>query len=93
MQKCMRSASRRLVWFCLSLMLWTAAVESAHHHPNKMESVSCSICVVAHSAALTADSNSCRPVFASLGLLQEEKVIAKARLDVFDFGIRGPPAI
>lgn len=89
----MRLASRGLAWFCLSLMLWTAAVESAHHHPNKTESASCSICVVAHSASPTASSSHARPVFASLGLLQEEEVIAKARLDALDLGIRGPPAI
>ena len=93
MQESMRLAFRWLAWFCLSLMLWTAAVESAHHHPNKTESTACSICVVAHSAALTANSNHSRPVFASIGLLQEEEVIAKARLDAFDLGIRGPPAI
>jgi hypothetical protein len=32
-------------------------------------------------------------LFAAIGLLQEENVIAKARLDVFEVGIRGPPAL
>jgi hypothetical protein len=32
-------------------------------------------------------------VFAAVGLLQEEEVIAKARLSVFELGIRGPPAV
>jgi hypothetical protein len=48
--------------------------------------------VVAHSTTPTASSNHARPVFASLGLLQEEEVVAHARFAVFDFGIRGPPA-
>jgi hypothetical protein len=74
-------------------MLWTAVAESTHHHPNKTESASCSICAVAHSATPTATSNQVRPVFAAIGLLQEEEVIAKARLSIFDLGIRGPPAV
>jgi hypothetical protein len=74
-------------------MLWTAVVESTHNHPNKTESASCSICVAAHSTTPTASSNQARPVFAAVGLMQEEEVIAKARLSVFKLGIRGPPAI
>jgi hypothetical protein len=93
MQERMRFTSRWLTWLCLSLMLWTAVAESTHNHPNKTESASCSICAVAHSTTPTATSNQVRPVFAAIGLLQEEEVIAKARLSVFDLGIRGPPAI
>jgi len=89
----MRFTFRWVAWLCLSLMLWTAVAESTHNHPNKTESSSCSICVVAHSAAPTASSNPARPVFAAIGLLQEEEVIAKARLSVFGLGIRGPPAV
>ena len=89
----MRFTGRWLAWVCLSLMLWTALAESTHNHPNKTESASCSICAVAHSTAPTASSNQARPVFAAVGVLQEEEVIAKARLSVFDLGIRGPPAV
>ena len=85
--------SRWLTWLCLSLMLWAAVAESTHNHPNKTESASCSICVVAHSTTPTASSNQARPVFAAIGLLQEKEVIAKVRLNVFDLGIRGPPAV
>jgi hypothetical protein len=92
MQERMRFPLRWLTWLCLSLMLWTVVVESTHNHPNAAESASCSICVVAHSTAPTASCNQARPLFATLGLLQEEDVIAKARLSVFDLGIRGPPA-
>jgi hypothetical protein len=93
MQERMRFSSRWLTWICLSLMLWTAVAESTHNHPNKTESTSCSICAVAHSTAPTASANQGRPVFAAIGLLQEEEVIAQARLSVFDLGIRGPPAV
>jgi hypothetical protein len=67
--------------------------ESTHHHPNKTESGSCTICVVAHSSAPAASSHQDRPVFAAIGLLQVEEVSAKALLSVSDFGIRGPPAV
>lgn len=87
----MRSASRWLVWFCLSLMLWTAAVESSHHHPNKAESATCSICVVAHSTTPAAGSSHTKPFFTAIGLLQEKEIIAEARIHCSDLGIRGPP--
>jgi hypothetical protein len=93
MRESMRFISRWLTWLCLSLMLWTAVAESTHNHPNKTESTSCSICVVAHSTAPTASASQARPVFAAIGLLQEEEVIAQARLSVFGLGIRGPPAV
>jgi len=93
MRERMRLTSRCLTWLCLSLMLWTALAEFTHRHPNKTESASCSICVVAHSTTPTASSNQAKPVFAAIGLLQEEEVIAKARLSVFDLGIRGPPVV
>jgi len=89
----MRFSNRWLTWFCLSLMLWAAVAESTHNHANKTESPSCSICAVAHSTARTASSGQARPVFAAEGLLQEEEVIARARLSVSDLGIRGPPAV
>ena len=93
MQERMRFSSRWLAWLCLSLMLWTAVAETTHNHPNKAEAAACSICVVAHSASPAVSSHQARPVFAAVGLLQEEEVIAKARLSVFELGIRGPPAV
>lgn len=93
MQERMRFSFRWLAWLCLSLMLWTAVVESTHNHPNQTESNSCSICVVAHTTTPTPSCNHIRPVFATVGLLQEEDVIARAPLSVFELGIRGPPAV
>jgi hypothetical protein len=92
MQESMRLASRWLTWFCLSLMLWTAAVESSHHHPNKTQSAACSICVVAHSTTPTASSHHTPPLFTAIDLLQEKEIIAEARIHCSDLGIRSPPA-
>jgi hypothetical protein len=89
----MRFTGRWLTWLCLSLMLWTAVVESTHNHPNQTESAACSICVVSHSTTPTASCTHARPVFEAVGLLQEEAVIAKPRLSVFELGIRGPPTV
>jgi hypothetical protein len=79
-------------WLCLSLMLWTAAAESTHNHPSPTGASSCSICVAAHTANPAPSSNSTAPVFAAVGVLQEEEVVAKAQFDAADAGIRGPPA-
>ena len=80
-------------WLCLSLMLWTAAAESTHNHPSQTEAASCSICVVAHTASPAPVSVHRTPFFAAVGLLREERVLAKARLDFSDLGIRGPPVL
>ena len=93
MQERMRFAGRWLTWFCLSLMLWAAVAESTHNHANQAESLSCSICMVAHSSAPTPSCTHAKPVFAAIGLLQEKKVIGQARLKLFDLGIRGPPVV
>jgi hypothetical protein len=93
MRESMRSVIRWSAWLCLSLMLWTAAVESIHNHPSQTEAATCSICVAAHSSSPTVSSHHTRPVFAAVGVLREKAVLAKARFDVFDIGIRGPPAV
>jgi len=89
----MRLWMRWPAWLCLSLMLWTVAVESTHHHPSQTEAASCSICLVAHSASPTITSSQAAPIFATVGLLREEAVVAKARLDFSELGIRGPPTL
>jgi len=76
----------------LSLLLWTVAAEATHQHPSQTEAASCTICVVAHTARPAVTSSHSAPVFAAIGLLHEEGVAAKARLDFSDLGIRGPPA-
>jgi hypothetical protein len=89
----MRILGRWSAWFCLSLLLWTAAAESSHHHANQTDPASCSICVVAHTTAPTASSSQARPFFTAIGLLQEEEIITPARVHSSDLGIRGPPAL
>jgi len=74
-------------------MVWTVAAESTHSHPTQTDSASCSICVAAHSASPAASSRHAAPVFATIGLLREEDVVAGSRFDFSDRGIRGPPAI
>ena len=89
----MRFWTRVSAWLCLSLMLWTVTAESTHNHPSQRASASCSICVVAHSASPSLSSSHAAPVFAAIGLLPEEDVIAKTRFDFSEQGIRGPPAL
>jgi hypothetical protein len=89
----MRLWVRWSAWLSLSLMLWTVAAESTHNHPTQSESASCSICVAAHSASPTVSSVHARPVFATVGMLQEKEVLAKAENNFSHLGIRGPPAL
>jgi hypothetical protein len=89
----MRLWVRWSAWLCVSLMLWAAVAESTHIHPTATEAASCSICVAAQSSTPTASSTHIRPIFSKVGVLQDEKVIAKTWLDVFELGIRGPPAV
>jgi hypothetical protein len=74
-------------------MLWTAAAESTHNHPNLAQAAACSICVAAHSSSPTTSSTHAKPVFATVGVLGDEEVLAKAEFDASNLGIRGPPAV
>jgi hypothetical protein len=89
----MRLWLRWSTWLCLSLMLWTAAAESTHSHPNQTEANSCSICVVAHTANPAPSSGHTAPVFAAVGILHEETALAKPQIDFSYLDIRGPPSI
>ncbi|MGC1370610.1 MAG: hypothetical protein WA824_00605 [Candidatus Sulfotelmatobacter sp.] len=89
----MRFRTRWLVWFCLSLMLWAAVLESTHTHANQTEAASCSICIVAHSAAPAVSCIHLKPVFATIGFLSEKEVTANPLLGIFELGIRGPPEL
>jgi len=89
----MRLWVRWSAWFCLSLMLWTAVVESIHTHPNSTEAATCNICVVAHSASPAVSIAHDAPMFVAVGVFQEESVLPKARIDYSDLGIRGPPEV
>ena len=80
-------------WLCLSLMLWTVAAEPTHNHTNPTDRYSCSICVAAHSANPAIGSGHAAPRFRAVGQLPEIVILAKARLNFSDAGIRGPPAL
>ena len=89
----MRVGTRWLAWICLSLMFWAAVAESTHTHANQTDSASCPICMVAHSSAPAPTCHQFTPDFATIGVLPEEEVTAKAQLGVFELGIRGPPEL
>ena len=80
-------------WLCLSLMLWMVGAESAHVHPTQADAASCSICVVAHSARPAIVTTQSTPLLTTVGILRAENILAKARLECSDAGIRGPPVL
>jgi hypothetical protein len=89
----MRLWMRWSTWLALSLLLWTAAAESTHHHPSQTESAACSICAVAHTARPAISSGHGATVFTAVGVLQQEELVVKARIESSDLGIRGPPVL
>ena len=89
----MRVWVRWSVWLCLSLLLWTVAEESTHNHPNRSDAASCAVCLAAHTASPAPRSADSTPAFAAVDTLQEEPVVANARLEFSDLDIRGPPAL
>jgi hypothetical protein len=89
----MRVWAKWSAWLCLSLMLWTATAESTHNHPLRTGSITCSICVVAHSASPTLNSSQAAPVFAAVGRLGDEDVVARFQVDFSELGSRGPPLL
>jgi hypothetical protein len=89
----MRTCLRWSAWLCLSLMLWTVAAESTHVHPSQTDANSCSVCVAAHTANPAPSSAATAPIFNTLGVLQDEAVVANASLDSFVSGNRGPPEV
>jgi hypothetical protein len=91
--KFMRLWVRCSAWFSLSLMLWMAAVESIHTHTNQTEAATCNICVVAHSASPAISIAHDAPVFAAVGVFQEESILPKAHIESSHLGIRGPPEV
>ena len=86
----MRSVIRCAAWVCLSLMLWTAAAEPLHSHPNQLQSASCSMCMLAHSATPVGVAHAA-PIFSAIGVLQEEEIVAEVWVTGFELVIRGPP--
>jgi len=89
----MRVWVRGSVWLCLSLLLWTAAQESTHSHPTRSDAASCPVCLAAHTASPAPNSSDSTPAFAAVGLLQDEVVVANARLEFSDLDVRGPPVL
>jgi len=89
----MRLWLRYSAWLCLSLLLWTAAAESTHNHPSQRENASCTICLAAHTASPAPAVTATAPVFVAIGFALEKEVVAKARVEFSDVGIRGPPVL
>jgi hypothetical protein len=87
----MRTWLRLSAWLCLSVMLWTVALEFTHNHASQTEATSCSICVVAHSANPTPTSANISPVFTAVRLQTERDVVAAAQQHSSNLDVRGPP--
>src|SRR5213079_74835 len=87
----MRSNVKRLAVFCTLLMLWSAIAVVAHHHSTKSESVRCTVCVGAHSAAPRAISNRPSPSFVRVSVVHLASSSFSHRIISFALSVRPPP--
>jgi hypothetical protein len=77
---------------CLSLTVWTGAVEAIHTHPNPTSAASCTICVTAHTVRPASSSTQAAPIFTEVGRSADIEFFAPPLLHSFDLAVRGPPA-
>src|SRR5438874_1064911 len=82
-----------LAVFCTLLMLWSAIAIVAHHHSTKSESVRCTVCVGAHSAAPRAISNRPSPSFVRVSVVHLASSSFSHRIISFALSVRPPPAV
>src|SRR5438552_17174443 len=89
----MRSNVKRLAVFCTLLMLWSAIAVVAHHHSTKSESVRCTVCVGAHSAAPRAISNRPSPSFVRVSVVHLASSFFSHRIISFALSVLPPPTV
>jgi len=89
----MQSISKRIAWLSLLLTLWSALAFAVHHHSSQDESVTCQVCVAAHSASPTTPSPTPKPVFFCIPALRPQPTTGKQQLIAFALYIRPPPIV
>ena len=88
----MRSIFKYVVVLCLLLTLWSAVAVVVHHHDNATESVRCTVCIAAHSAAPKAATGLAQATLAPVFTLSGHSIAAKASMIAFALSVRPPPA-
>jgi hypothetical protein len=87
----MRSRLKLTAWLCLLLTVWSAGAFIAHHHSNATESVKCTVCVAAHSAAPKAIAVLVNTTFLSIAVFRPQTVTCQQFLLAFALYVRPPP--
>ena len=89
----MRSIVKYVALLCLALMFWSALAVAAHHHSNGTESVKCTVCVAAHSAAPKATANLLKATLVPVSTFRAEPFSVKQHFVAFALSVRPPPAV
>ncbi len=87
-----RSTFKYVAVLCLLLTLWSAVAIVVHHHDTATESVRCTVCIAAHSAAPKAATALSYATFVPVFVVRAQIVSAKATLIAFALSVRPPPA-
>jgi hypothetical protein len=88
----MRSVTKLAACLCLLLTLWSAVGVAVHHHSNDAESLTCPVCAVARTRAVTTIVSGPKPVYLCLSTVPLESIPSTYRLVVFALSVRPPPA-
>jgi hypothetical protein len=88
-----RSIVKYLAMTCLLLTFWSAIAFAAHHHSNRTEAATCTVCVAAHSAAPKATASLLKAKFIPISTFLPEPVFAEQKLLAFALSVRPPPVI
>jgi hypothetical protein len=89
----MRSIQKVVACLCLLLTFWSAGAVIAHHHSNATESVKCTVCVAAHSAAPKAIAVLQKTTFFQIAIFRAQTVSAQQFLLAFALYVRPPPEV
>jgi hypothetical protein len=88
-----RSMSKGIALLCLLLTFWLAWAFVAHRHSSATESVKCTVCLVAHSAAPSATAVLQKAPFVPVATLDAGPVAAQQCLLAFALYVRPPPEV
>jgi hypothetical protein len=89
----LRSKSKPIACLLLLLTFWSAIAAVVHQHASAEESIRCTVCVAAHSAAPRAQSSLTLTSFLVVSTVRTQAVSAKQRLIAFALSVRPPPAV
>ncbi|MGA8763176.1 MAG: hypothetical protein WB562_09955 [Candidatus Sulfotelmatobacter sp.] len=89
----MRSISKAIACLCLALTLWSAVALATHHHSSADKSLTCRICVAAHSTTPAAACSQPAPIRVQVSTVRVQVESAPRQVLAFAISNRPPPVV